>query len=111
MTDHPSLRAVSPLFPISSEDGDVAGDAAGDIGPPVGGGDSLIESEEVEVQPKIKIPTPDAPTASELAEHRDGGHMPYRPWCDECVEAFGKEEAHEAHDRVHGRQIPVIPLD
>ena len=50
-------------------------------------------------------------TASELAEHRDGGHMPPRPWCEECAEAFGREVAHEAHDRVHGRHIAVVSLD
>ena len=110
MNDDPSLRAVSPLFPISSDDGDVA-EAVGDVGPQGDGGDDLVESGEVEVQPKIKVPTPEAPTASELAEHRDGGHMPYRPWCEECVEAFGKEDAHAAHDRMHKRQIPMIALD
>ena len=96
MNADPSLRAVSPLFPISSEEGDVAEEAVGDVGPQRDGGDDLIESEEVEVQPKIRVPTPEAPTASELAEHRDGGHMPPRPWCEECAEAFGREDAHES---------------
>ena len=111
MNADPSLRAVSPLFPIFAVDRDVAEEAVGDVGPQVDGGDDLIESEEVEVQPKIKVPTPEAPTASELAEHRDGGHMPPRPWCEECADAFGREVAHEAHDRVHGRRIAVVSLD
>ena len=37
--------------------------------------------------------------------------MPYRTWCDECVETFGGEEVHSAHDRVHGRKIAVVSLD
>ena len=70
-----------------------------------------MESAELEVQPKVSIPSSEAPTASDLAEHRDGGHMPYRSWCDECVEAFGREEPHCGHDKVHGRSIPVVSLD
>ena len=65
--------------------------------------DEFIEADlEAEVQPKLKIPTPEAPTASELAEHRDGGHLQYRSWCEDCVEAFGREDQHVARDRVHG---------
>ena len=37
--------------------------------------------------------------------------MPYRIWCGECVEAFGTEEAHSAHDRVHGWKDAVVSLD
>ena len=50
-------------------------------------------------------------TESELAEHRDGGHLPYRSNCPDCVEAFGREEQHASHDKVHGRAIPVVSLD
>ena len=86
-------------------------------GAPVGDWiDKFIEAEadgdaEAEVQPKLKIRTPDAPTASELAEHRDGGHAPYRPWCDECVEAFGREDGHFDHGRIGERRIPVVSID
>ena len=37
--------------------------------------------------------------------------MPYREWCGECVETFGSEEAHSAHDRIHGRKVAVVSLD
>ena len=93
MKTDPSTRAVSPLFPISNDDRDVADEAVRGVAPQVAGGDGgddLVESEEIDVQPKIKVPTPDTMTASELAEHRDGGHMPYHSGCDECVEAFGR---------------------
>ena len=112
MNADPLYRAVSPLFLISvDEEGDVAKDVVGDVGPHVDGGDDLVESEEVEVQPKIKVPTPEAPTASELAEHRDGGHMPPRPWCEDCVEAFGREDAHEDRGGMQERRIPLISFD
>ena len=74
-------------------------------------GEELVESQEEEVQNKIPVTSPTAPTASQLAEHRDGGHLPYRSWCDECVEAFGREEPHLAQDKLHGRTIPVVSLD
>ena len=53
-----------------------------DLEQTVGGGE-LIESAEAaedEVRPKVPVASPIAPTASQLAEHRDGGHMPYRSW-------------------------------
>ena len=37
--------------------------------------------------------------------------MPYRTWCAECVEAFGREESHFSHDRTHGRRIAVVSMD
>lgn len=81
-------------------------------GPNVDGGE-LIESaeEEVEVRPKVPVASPTATTASQLAEHRDGGHLPYRSWCDDCVEAFGREDPHFGQRKLNGRTIPVISLD
>ena len=109
-------RAVSPLFPATTS-GDVASGAevptSGDEEPVPGG--AAVESAEVErdddVYPKLPVLLLIAPTASQLAEHRDGGHMPYRTWCGEWVETFGREEAHSAHDRAHGRKVAVVSLD
>ena len=87
--DSPSPRAVSPCFPVSSVDQGMAEEAEKvqvDVdGESVDAGvGEYIEAElEAEVQHKLVIPTPEAPTASEFAEHRDGGHAPYRPWWDE----------------------------
>ena len=50
-------------------------------------------------------------TASELAEHRDGGHLPYHSGRPDCVEAFGHGDGHASHDKLHGRTIPTIRLD
>ena len=33
-------------------------------------------------------------TKAEMAEHRANGHLPYRCWCPDCVEGFGREWAH-----------------
>ena len=76
-------------------------------------GEELIESAdaEAEVREKLQVPTPTSMTTSELAEHRDGGHLPYRSNCPDCVEAFGREEQHVHHDKTRDRMIPVISLD
>ena len=88
-------------------------EVADSAGVPTVGGGELVESteQEVEVRPKIPVATPTAMTASELAEHRDGGHLPYRSTCPDCVEAFGREDGHFGHDKSHGRSIPLISLD
>ena len=48
------------------------------------------QEEEEEVQHQRTLNAPDAPTKEEVAEHRANGHLPYRSWCRECVEAFGR---------------------
>ena len=77
------------------------------------GGGELVESneQEVEVRPKVPVATPTAMSASELAEHRDGGHLPYRSGCPDCVEAFGREDGHAGDDKLHGRAIPLVSLE
>ena len=36
------------------------------------------------------LPSPYMPTISEIRQHKTN-HLPYRSWCDECVEAFARE--------------------
>ena len=60
-------------------------------------GPSPVEGEpqtEEEAQPQRLVKTPYTPTAAEMAEHRANGHLPYRCWCPDCVEGFGREWAH-----------------
>ena len=64
-----------------------------------------------EVAERAPIPSPDMPTASELDDHLID-HLPYRDWCDCCVEAFGRERSHRTsggHPRE--RRVPVLHLD
>ena len=73
------------------------------------GDDEVIESTEEEVQPNKTLRTPQLPTQSELEEHRID-HLPYRSWCPECVEGFGRETAHTGQlDKA--RWVPVISCD
>ena len=54
--------------------------------------DEAIEAEE-EVVPKTIMTTPILPSAAEV-ELNGEDHIPYRPWCDECVEGQGRERGH-----------------
>ena len=65
------------------------------------------ETEEAQPQKSVKIP--DMPTKADMAEHRACGHIPYRDWCPDCVEAFGRERAHQGHEG--DRSIPLISCD
>ena len=67
-----------------------------------------ITTGEAEVLPQQTVKTPYTPTASELAKHRID-HLPYRDWCPECVDGFGREKPH-SHD-ANRRWVPVISMD
>ena len=64
--------------------------------------------EEEEVQPQRHLATPATPTQAEIDEHRDGGHVQYRNWCPECVEAFAREWAHNTGGE---RGLPLLSCD
>ena len=78
----------------------------------VNGGDEEVieENREEEVEKPKTFPTPALPTMSELNEHRSSGRIPYRSWCNECVEGRGREMAHEASKK-DGNDIAVIGFD
>ena len=59
---------------------------------------ACIPAPDEEAQPQKAIRTPAKPSAEEVAENCDNGHLPYRRWCSDCVEAFGRECAHKAID-------------
>jgi len=46
--------------------------------------EDVIEAEEDVDELKV-LPTPTLPTQSQIDDHRLD-HLPYRSWCDECVE-------------------------
>ena len=76
-------------------------DEAGDDG-------EIIEADEQDAEPIRTLPTPSMPSASEVEEHRVD-HIPYRCWCRECIEGFGREDQH--HPSVGERWMPIIGLD
>ena len=56
-----------------------------------------ITVEEEETMPAKVIARPNMPTQAEIDRHRVD-HIPYRSWCPECVEGFGRERAHVRAD-------------
>ena len=71
-------------------------------------GGEAIQCEE-ETEPRKPMPSPQMPTQSELDEHRID-HIPYRQWCSECVEGFGRERGHTS-GWGKTRSIPLISCD
>ena len=82
-------------------------DSASDGGQ--GRGDMIDAQEPEEIQPRKDLKAPDMPSKAEVAQHRANGHLPYRNWCPDCIEAFGREWPHSAHTM--GRLIPLISCD
>ena len=77
----------------------------------VGGDDDaeeIVQSQEEDTQPMKTMPTPEMPTEAEVEEHRID-HLPYRNWCRECVEGFGREDAHTCKEVP--RTVPVVSMD
>ena len=72
--------------------------------------DEFLAPEPAEAQQTRNLRTPEMPSESQIREHKTT-HCPYRCWCDECVEAFGRERPHVARDRGSERAIPVIRVD
>ena len=112
---------ISPAFPTtaSAADGEVEG--GGQIG------DEGIEGEELQAADvediakadgavaeesvlRRALPSPYMPTISEIRHHKTT-HLPYRSWCDECVEAFAREWPHLRGDGPSNRTIAVIWFD
>ena len=65
---------------------------------------------EEEAQTQLPLPSPVTPSSLMRAEHKACGHLPYRSWCDQCVEAFGRERAH-ASGSTDTRVFPLISVD
>ena len=61
----------------------------------------------------VVAPAPCEPTAEERTAHA-ATHLPYAPWCAECVMGRGREDRHERQgrgDEQQGQGIPVIYCD
>ncbi len=54
-------------------------------------------------------PDPGEPTASQVEDHRAGGHWPYRSWCPPCIGGRGGCEQHRR--RTEAKRICVFAFD
>ena len=71
-------------------------------------GPEAIHAPEEEVKATKTVRSPPTPTQQEIDEHRVS-HLPYRSWCPECVEAFGRERGHRRQEE--SRSIPLVSCD
>ena len=69
--------------------------------------DGIVESKEEEVDVTKIVPTPYAPSQSEIDEHC-ADHLPYRSWCKQCVEGFGLQDAHQCHSGEP--RVPIVSM-
>ena len=102
--------SVRPPIPATSSqvEGNGSGEAVEKEAMGTGGDEDIVEEQDVE--PRRIVPSPIRLSASQVAAHRVT-HHPYRSWCDECVEAFGREKAHFGGDHASERKVPLISMD
>ena len=78
-----------------------------------GGGDDHQEELDTQVEEEADVarplPTPEMPTRSEFEDHCVT-HVPYRTWCNRCVEGRGREAGHSRQSN-EGRSIPTVSFD
>ena len=72
--------------------------------------EELTAPDEEEAEQVQCLPMPDTPTLSDVLGHRVT-HHPYRPWCPDCDEGFGREFGHFACQPREGRSIPTESFD
>ena len=72
--------------------------------------DEINAPEEEEAEQVQRLPTPDAPTLSEILDHR-ATHVPFRALCPDCVEGRGGEVRHFSCQPSGGRGIPTVSFD
>ena len=68
-----------------------------------------VQVPEEETRPRKEFTRPELPTQAEIDRHRID-HLPYRNWCPECIEGFGRERAHHAKDTGE-RDVPLVVCD
>ena len=98
---------LSELFNDEVKDKqDMDGSAEGPGGVEV----TLSDGEELEETVKQRIlPDPGEPTVSQREDHRAGGHISFRSWCEDCVAGRATGEQHRK--RKEARRVCVFAFD
>ena len=115
MNGYPAqTSAISPSIPLSGEVAETAAVECNGVEPQdtqaAEPGPDTAEPEDDEAQVRKARVSPQLPSASELCAHKLS-HIPYRAWCDECVECFGREWGHPGDGQLASRSVPVISMD
>ena len=88
------------------EDGDLFGEARD--GEADGQQEEISDGEAEDMAPKKIAPDPGLPSPEEIDEH-EVDHVPYRRWCEECVQGRGTGEPHGPSEGTH--TVPVVEFD
>ena len=70
--------------------------------------EEIFEGEAEDMAPKRISPDPGLPTEAEIDDH-EVDHVPFRRWCEECVEGRGTGEQHRSREGPHA--VPTIAFD
>ena len=70
--------------------------------------EEISEGEAEDMAPKRISPDPGLPTEAEIDDH-EVDHVPFRRWCEECVEGRGTGEQHRSREGPHA--VPTIAFD
>ena len=74
--------------------------------------DEIVSQEhaaEDGVEPAHILPSLILPSQSEIEQHRVD-HIPFRSWCKECLDGFGRGDPHHKCNGAD-RGVPVVSLD
>ncbi len=119
--DESSGVGISPVNPMqdataTNGGGGDAGNGGGDMGD--NSDDDDTDAEEMKADPTavphVKVARdPGSPSKEEVNQH-NCTHMPFRPWCEVCVESRGREDPHFQKRKKNpgeARDKPTVGLD
>ena len=69
-----------------------------------------LESDEQTTLPTRALKSPGQPSVEEKTAH-EMHHLPYRPWCPECVEARGVDDPHHRQPALDELATPEVMFD
>ena len=110
-----NITSVSPILETNgdakeelgdeeeSEDEDIPAEFEGEAAERIG-----LEKEGKFVK---KLIDPKLPTKEEVETHNLMGHAEYRNWCEICVKAWGRDDAHKTSHAETQSEVPVIDVD
>ena len=115
MNGYPAqTSAISPSIPLSGEVAETAAVECNGVEPQdtqaAEPGPDTAEPGDDEAQVRKARVSPQLLSASELCAHKLS-HIPYRAWCDECVECFVREWGHSGDGQLASRSVPDISMD
>ena len=105
----PPASSEQPVRPPSNASSTCSGRRESFLAPlseVVAEGEVHIEGED-DVEPLKKVKNPKLPTAAEVEDH-NRTHIPFRSWCQWCVEGRGRGDQHRS---TPGSSIPIVSLD